>query len=509
VYVLPGTGALSEPLSGRSFPPLQCRQLILRRARFLLDQGVRRGDRVFVHYGNCAEFFFDVAAIWMVGAAAAPVDPRLTPFEIGVLVDAVRPRFASWDKEPDAAVVAIAEAHGTRFLRHDQYADDHDGVLASGLPLLDDDALLLFTSGTTGSPKAVAHTHRSLRSRFVSFADSHDPLDWQRTLCLTPTNFAWGLLGNGLFPWLWGRDLCIVPAFRADLLMQLGRLCDEHGITHLPTVPAMWPIVLRAAASPQSGSLRRVGVGTGPLGKGLWQDIQRWSGVRNVVTVYAMTECGWITSATGAESEPEDGLVGRASGAIVRILPRDPAGGSPLLAEPCAVDVAGTVWVQTPSLMRGYLGQEDLTRQVVHHGWFNTGDIGAMDGNGVLRLSGREKEMINAGGVKVYPADVDRALMEQGLAADVCTFAQAHAVHGEQVAVAIVLREPGMAALGEVYRRAAERLATYQLPKAWFVVGEIPRTARGKLSRTDVAAMCRGLTAVDPRSALVQRDPAA
>lgn len=500
MYVDLKLGSLHEPLSGRAYTSLECRQQVLRRAALLRARGVQPGDRAFIHYGNRAEFFFDLLALWSIGGCAAPVDPRLTQFEIEVLLDAVQPKFSVWDRDPGIALATAIAARDVRVLAHDEYADDEGNeVLAAGLPVLDADALMLFTSGTTGTPKVVAHTHRSLRARFVSLRETFEIEHFRRSLCLTPSNFAWGLIGNSLFPWLYGMDLYLLPAFRADLLMRLGALCDQHAITNLPTVPAMWPVALRAAAPPSSGSLLRVGSGTSPLGGSLWKDVQKWSGTRNVATVYALTECGWIASASGVDVDPEDGLVGRVAGGEARILPTGMAAPSPFLAAECERGQPGNVWVQTPSLMRGYFGRDDLTGQVVRHGWFNTGDIGSVDERGLLQLRGREKEMINAGGVKVYPTDVDQVLAGSGLASDVCTFAMADPLQGEQVAVAVVVQGEQEAALRGLYAWARERLAAYQLPRSWFAVDTIPRTARGKLSRADVAKLCAARIAVDAR----------
>ncbi len=145
---------------------------------------------------------------------------------------------------------------------------------------LDDDALILFTSGTTGQPKGVVHTHRSLRARWTSLRDHLGLGPYRRTLCLLPTHFGHGLICNCLFPWLSGCELFIQPPFRPELLAQLGAVVDEHEITFMSSVPAVWRIAERLAKPPQAGSLERVFVGSAPLTAQLcdpFRQVTRWN----------------------------------------------------------------------------------------------------------------------------------------------------------------------------------------------------------------------------------------
>lgn len=494
-------GALNEPLTGQRIDAGACRSRALSRARYFLSLGMRPQDRVFIHYGNDAQFFIDVLAIWLAGGCVIPIDPRLTAYEIEALAKAAQPALSLWDREPGDALATTLSNLGIKIVGPERPDHEVSGDVGPTQLRLEDDALILFTSGTTGDPKGVVHTHRSLQTRWRSQREQLGTSSLRRTLFMLPTNFAWGLAGNALYVWLSGADLYILPAFRTDVLLQLGALCDEHEITYLPSVPSMWRVALRTVAPPRKGTLRRVACGTSAFPSRLWNDVRSWSGTDDVLNVYSMTECGMLATHSSATAEPQDGLVGALfHGVEIRVVPLGTPHRDVLQADECSHDVSGAIWARTPTLMRGYYGRDDLTAAVVSNGWFWTGDIGLLDAKGCLYLRGRDKEMINVGGVKVYPGDIDTVMERCEAVTDVCTFGLDDPMQGEQVAIAVVLKEPRDQQLGVLHRWTERHLAPFQTPRRWYLVSDIPRTARGKLNRSQVATSCAGLTALDQRA---------
>jgi acyl-CoA synthetase (AMP-forming)/AMP-acid ligase II len=487
-------GHLVEPLAGRRWAPNEILERIRARSAQYARLGLAAADRVFLHYGNTLEFFVDLLAIWQLGACAVPVDGRLTPFEVRNLARAARPRISVWNEAPDDVLAGALSDLGARMLLRPEHADPREvGPSPRSRLRLDDEALILFTSGTTGDPKGVVHTHRSLRARWTSLAASLGVEPYRRTLCLLPTHFGHGLICNCLFPWLYGQDLYVLPPFRAELLMRLGDLIDSNRITALSSVPTIWRLAIKTSRPPKEGSLRRISCGSAPLSGALWRSIQEWAGIRDVINAYGITETGsWLAGTTVPFAAPEDGLVGEVWGGVIRVLRTRDTETPPGTAEDCAAGESGHVWVNTPALMQGYLDRDDLTAAVVADGWFSTGDVGLLDERGWLYLRGREREEINKGGMKVYPGDVDGVIERFPEALDVCSFGQPDPLLGEEVGVAVVLRARTDATLIKLHEWAAAHLAPHQMPRRWYVLEEIPRTARGKVNRASVAGHCEG-----------------
>jgi acyl-CoA synthetase (AMP-forming)/AMP-acid ligase II len=323
---------------------------------------------------------------------------------------------------------------------------------------------------------------------------------FRRTLCLLPTHFGHGLICNCLFPWLSGQDLYVLPPFKNEVIVQLGALLDKNGITFMSSVPTMWRLALKVATPPRAHTLQRVFCGSAPLSAFLWREIQAWTGTREVLNTYGITETGsWVAGTTVSGFSPEDGFIGEAWGAVIKVLNNSDTETPPCLAPEAPRGDAGYVWINTPALMKGYFGRDDLTRSVVSQGWFFTGDIGVLDDRGLLYLRGREREEINKGGMKVHPADIDSVAERFENTLNVCTFGFEDPLYGENVGIAVVLKEQNRETLRKFVDWLRQHLGKHQMPQRWYLLDEIPRTSRGKVNRSHVAQKCAHLEPVDVR----------
>ena len=496
MYIHSSFGRLTDVETGRQWNSSEIKGQILRRASYYQQHGIGHRDRVLIRYGNCPEFFVDLLAIWTLGACAIPVDSRLTAFEVERLI-AVSGASLALVNDSTKTDEAIRTQITTLHTREVPVAVNTSTATSKAPISLDDDCLILFTSGSTGEPKGVVHTHRSLLARRMSL-HSHLGLEaFTRTLCGLPTNFGHGLICNCLFPWLAGCDLFIAPPFRPDILLNLGKIIDEHDVTFMSSVPSVWHLVLRAAAKPSKGSLRRIHVGSAPLSAALWSEVRMWGDITDVINAYGITETGSWTAGPSGDSKPEDGLVGRPWGAAIKVC--SARNTEELFASvACKTDEEGMIWLQTPALMKGYYQRDDLTGAAVSQGWFMTGDIGVIDGRGNLYLKGRERDEINKGGMKVFPSDIDGIAERWKDVTDVCAFAFDDPAYGENIAIALVLEHKDKQSLSELHAWLKRHLAEHKMPVRWYLVDEIPRNDRGKMDRRKIGMLCEDLKPIDP-----------
>jgi len=496
-----GFGAITEPFTGRCWAPAQIREEISLRARSYAAQGVEHGDRVLLLYGNRIEIFADILALWQLGCCVIPIDPGLTPFEIGKVAESAGTRLCIVPESGRAGDPSAIDDPVFLRLRPEQTREP-DAAASGRFPRLDDDALIIFTSGSTGRPKGVVHTHRSLAARFSALRQLHGTADFARTLCIMPTH-AIPLASNFLFPWLSGCDIFVTPPYDPMVLMKLGELVDEHGITFFVSVPSMWSLVLKASRPPKRGTLRRIHNVSASLPVDTWQAMQQWSGTPRVVTAYGTTEsASWAAGVLERDVVPEDGLIGVGWGYEVKVTRMRGAGDDGATDEPCSHGESGMVWLQGPGLMRGYLDRQDLTDAVMRRGWHMTGDLGYMDERGRLFVHGRARDEINRGGVKVFPADIDHVAAQFPGTVDACTFRVPDALYGETVGIAVVMEDRTASNIARLHRWLEQRLARHKMPARWYLVDSLPRAHRGKINRDEVMRQCETLSPIDVAAAL-------
>jgi acyl-CoA synthetase (AMP-forming)/AMP-acid ligase II len=493
-------GNLIEPLSGRRWGEAEIGREVARRIARFQAHGVSPNDRVFLVFGNRLEFFAELLAIWRLGACAVPVDARLTAFEIENLARTATPRLTIVDETTQKEVRQTLVAAGVGIIETTEIKTTEADTRALKL---DSDALILFTSGSTGDPKGVVHTHRSLRARWIALRDHLPAGAFERSLCMLPTHFGHGLICNALFPWLSGHDLYITPSFRPDLIARLGGIVDEHEITFMSSVPPMWKLALKLAKPPQRATLRRVHCGSAPLSAVAWDEIRKWTNTQQVCNAYGITETGsWVAGLRDADIPAEDGLIGEGWGALIRILKTNDTSQPLDERQRCAIGESGYVWLNTPALMKGYFQRDDLTDKAVANGWFMTGDIGFMDERNRLFLRGRERDEINKGGMKIYPSDIDAVVERSEQASDVCAFPLDDPIYGQSVGMAVVLQDRQEQTIRHLHDWMKSHLAEHKLPSRWWVMETIPRTSRGKVNRDAVKAACEQQPALDLPSIL-------
>ncbi len=343
-----------------------------------------------------------------------------------------------------------------------------------------DTALLLHTSGTTAKPKLVALTHANLCASAHAVASSLGLTSEDCALNIMPLFHVHGLVAAILGSLAAGGSVYCSPGFNA--LRFYGWL-DDSRASWYTAVPTMHQAILGRAKVNQrsvaSHRLRFVRSCSAPLPIPAWRDIEGTFGVP-VISAYGMTEASHQISCTPASyPESKRGTVGRATGVELAIMGNDGR-----LLPP---GVAGEVVIRGESVITSYANNPAATASSFHDGWFKTGDEGHLGPDGYLRLTGRLKEILNVGGEKVSPLEVDAALMEHPAVAQAVTFGVPDPSLGERIAAVVVLRPERPATPESLRSFVGERLAKFKVPQPIVVRETIPTGPTGKYQRTTMA----------------------
>lgn len=484
---LPGGACLSFAELGR---------LTDRAEAELRELGVRAGDRVLVVAENCPEHAALILACSRVGAWSCGVNARMASGE----VDA----FAA---KADARVVYFtvagsrsAAAHAERLRAVDSVLPGlrHSPVRAEAAveppPLRDDVAALIFTSGTTGTPKGVMVTHDALLLFARVSAESRQLGPRDRSYAFVPMTHIFGL-GTVLLTSLHaGAELVMRPQFDpADLLEALA----HEGISQLQGPPALYSRLLtymqeHGIGHPEAPALRYVYTGAGPLDLTLKRRVEAVFG-QTLHHGYGLSEYAGSVHITRLGEHRDDTSAGYVvTGAELQVT--DPDSGQPLLP-----GQRGELWIRGGGLMRGYFRDPEATAAVMRPGgWYASGDLGELGPDGALFVVGRLKEMIIRSGFNVYPAEVELAL-------NALPGVQRSAVvgrtggDGNEEIVAFVELRPG-AAFDEASARAdlRRRLAPYKQPARIVVLSELPTSINGKVLKRQLQQQAAALDPAGP-----------
>jgi len=473
-------GSVTDLISGERRTQDDLRAAADRTAALVRSLRGAADDYVIIAHGGTADFFGDLLGVWQAGACAVCIAPDLTANELGVICDFVSPVaiLAGRSGGPDVSGVMAPVFQSA--------SDKTTGCGESGSQAgnaLDQPAVMLFTSGTTGQPKGVVHSFRSLLARVALNRTFVGADALQRSLCVLPTHFGHGLIGNCLTPLLGGDDLYLYPDTSLRGIQGIGAAVADNDISFMSSVPAFWRMALRVLPPLEKQTLKRVHIGSAPLSADLWQGVIDWCGTDDVANMYGITEtANWAAGAMASQYAPEDGLIGRMVGGTAAVL--DESG-------EIKGQGHGEILLQTPSLMSGYHGRDDLSAEVLRDGWYLTGDIGEIAADGTMRLTGRQKAMINKAGMKVHPEEVDLLLEQNPSVAEACCFAVPDPVQGEAVGAAVVFADGADAVPAKDLRAWCQaRIKPQAVPDKWFFVSSIPKTDRGKINRDAVRDHC-------------------
>jgi acyl-CoA synthetase (AMP-forming)/AMP-acid ligase II/acyl carrier protein len=480
--------------------------LVAATAQRLAAMGLGRGSRVALVLPDGPEM---AAALYAVTEAAtcAPLDPAIDEAACLALLQRMRIDALIVAQDADLAAERAAAALGLQLIilstdpgatagAFELFSTHPRPAMARMPPRGDDIALVLHTSGTTSAPKIVPNTYASLVSGALSRVGLLQLTANDRGLCVSPLTTSAGIR-RSLYPVLTAGGSIVCPvAFDVTTFFDL---LDEFKPTFYAAGPTVHRAVLDEAVrrGVTGHSLRFILCGTGALAPDLQCGLERAFGVP-AIQAYGMTETSTIAQNPLPPGQRRAGSVGLPAGCQVAILGDD----GTLLAP----QQAGEIVVRGPTVFHGYENNDEANRESLHHGWFRTGDVGHVDADGYLFVAGRMKEIINRGGSKVLPLEVDAVLMTLAGVVDAACFGVPHPTLGEDVAAAVVLRPDATVSSQQLRDAALERMPAYKVPSRIVLVSTIPRDMQGKVRRRELpAAMAQAMrTAYSPPQGRLQ-----
>ena len=432
----------------------------------LAAAGVRPGDRVVLSCGPSAATVLAYVALLRLGAVAVPANTAYTAVELEHIVGDVGPVLALVDDPAriDGLPLGSHRADLSTLPRSDAAGW---AVLDAAVP--DAPALVAFTSGTTGRPKGAVLSHGNLEAGAAALVEAWGWTPADRLVHALPLFHMHGLgaATNGTLSA--GASMVVLPRFDPAAVVDA---VTAHDATLFFGVPTMYARLRDAGRLRDLAGLRLLVSGSAPLDPPLFQVIAAEAG-QAPIERYGMSETVMLTS-NPLHGERRAGSVGvPLPGVQVRLGPEG------------AVEVTG------PNVFAGYWERPEASREAfTSDGWFRTGDIGALDDDGYLRLVGRASDLIITGGYNVYPREVEDAILEHPDVVDAAVVGLPDDTWGETVAAYVMVR-PGLDAgpahaerIGaELAAHVVPRLAAFKRPRRWTVLPELPRNAMGKVLR--------------------------
>ena len=483
--------ALSAPgRAGLAYGGLRAQMTAV--GRWLRGAGIGSGDRVAIVLDNgpAMASAFVCLAPW---CATAPLNPayKAAEFEFYLKdLDAKALLVAAGSTSP---AIAVARSRGVRVLHLEELGPagawrfaDHTADEPVAPPDADATALILHTSGTTSRPKMVPLSQRNLVASAQNIAVTLRLVPEDRCLNIMPLFHIHGLMAPVLATLAAGAEVACAPGFDA---LRFFAWFTEVRPTWFSAVPTMHQAILARAprnkAALENNALRFVRSSSASLPPQVMAALEQ-AFAAPVVEAYAMTEAAHqMCSNPLPPGIRKPGCVGLAAGPAVAIM--DDAG------QRLPPGAEGEIVIRGANVTAGYLHNPKANAEGFHpcpeggERWFRTGDQGVMDAEGYVKVTGRRKEIINRGGEKIAPLEVDEVLLDHPAVQEACTFALPHPRLGEEVAAAIVLAADATASEREVRGFVGTRLADFKTPRKLVFVDEIPKGPTGKIQRIGLA----------------------
>jgi len=494
--VLNGKGDAIVVADGPVIAREDFRKAVVALAREMIGNGITKGSTVAFALPNTLEYIAVFFAAAKAAAVAAPLNPAYKAAEFDFYLQDTSAKLlllpdtgnAEGEKAATALGIKVFGVFGEEGkIRLDAIGTAGQKPLPASVLQLpraqpEDTALFLHTSGTTSKPKGVPLLHRNLLTSVKNIVGTYELSEKDTSYLVMPLFHVHGLMAGLLSALAAGGKVVLPAAGKFGAQVFWGDI-KKYGATWYTAVPTIHQILLARAAESKDHegvTLRFIRSCSASLAAAVLEQLES-TFKAPVLEAYAMTEAAhqMTSNPLPKHGSRKPGSVGKGTNVKIAILLED--------GKEAPVGEVGEVCIQGQNVTPGYHNRPEANTEAFAFGWFHTGDQGKLDAEGYLTLTGRLKELINRGGEKISPLEVDAALLASPAVAEAVAFAAPDQKYGEEVMAAVVLKPGQKATEEEILANAKTQLGDFKVPKKLFVTESLPKTATGKIQRRFVA----------------------
>ena len=440
-----------------------------------------KGDTVGILLLNSQKYITTMLAIWKAGKTAVPLNYLLPPAELGFIIKDSGMSALVSSQFFNQALAAIKPLFGDKGVL--LMADDPNFLLSSAAPFPDeyrDPALYLYTSGTTGRPKGVILTHDNLLANVESCQRAGDFDNRDAFLCLLPFFHTYAITGTVLLPLLSGSKMVLVDRFQPTKVLGL---IQEHKISVFLAIPSMYRVLAVTEGSFDVSSVRFPISGGEPLPLAIAEAFEKRFKVP-IFEGFGQTEAAPVVTLNRPGAR-KPGTIGPPVPGVEVAIWNDQN-------RVLQVGEIGEIMVRGRNVMPGYHHLPEETARTITNGWLHTGDLGKLDDEGFVIITGRKKDLIISAGENIYPREIEETLAQHPKVKEVAVIGVKDEVRGEVPKAFVITREGMSVDEKELRNFCRENLANYKVPKYFELVPDLPRTPTGKVLKRMLSSAATG-----------------
>jgi long-chain acyl-CoA synthetase len=429
------------------------------------------GKTVGILLLNSQKYVTSLLGIWKAGKTAVPLNYLLPPQELAYIIKDSGMSALITSQFFAQAVAAVKPLFGDKGVLLMADAPDFAPAAPSGAstPNLDIPALYLYTSGTTGRPKGVVLSHANLAHNVVSCQNAGEFDHRDSFLCLLPFFHTYAITGTILLPLFSGCKMVLIDRFHP---LKVLKLIDEHSVSVFLAIPSMYRVLAMTEGDFNVQSVRFPISGGEPLPMAVAEAFEKRFGVP-IFEGYGQTEAAPVIS-LNVPGKRKLGSVGLPLPGVEMAIWDDNK-------KPVATEVIGEIMVRGPNVMHGYYNLPEETAKTISNQWLHTGDLGKMDAEGYVTITGRKKDLIISAGENIYPREIEEVLAQHPKVKESAVIGVKDEVRGEVPKAFVIAREGTTLDEKELRHFCRENLANYKVPKHIEIVPDLPRTPTGKI----------------------------